>query len=129
VSDPRLTDEQAQRVLSSLTDDQAQAFKSAYDAARASVPPDIDHPDWVRVGRYDSAERRALWIYDPDPDARAASAEARLGCTIALRAGREGDDAYVELRRADFPSDEKWLAFERVIACAVYAARDSRKDG
>jgi hypothetical protein len=83
---------------------------------------------WVRVGRYDSADRRALWIYDPNPDAPPVL-PTRLSRTIVMRAGREGDDAYVELRRSDFPSDEKWLAFEHVIACALYAARDARDGG
>lgn len=87
-----------------------------------------DVQGWVRVGRYDSADRRALWIYDPDPDALVLL-PARMAHTVVMRAGREGDDAYVELRRSDFPSDEKWLAFVDVIARALYAARDTSDGG
>jgi hypothetical protein len=87
-----------------------------------------DDPGWVRVGRYDSAERRALWIYDPDPDALVLLPN-RMAHVVVMRAGREGDDVYVELRRGDFPSDEKWLAFTDVIARALYAARDAKDGG
>lgn len=84
-----------------------------------------DVPGWVRVGRYDAAGRRALWIYDVDPDALVLLPN-RMTHAVVMRAGREGDDAYVELRRIDFPSDEKWLAFVDVVARALYAARDAK---
>ncbi len=87
-----------------------------------------DAPGWVRVGRYDSADRRALWIYDPDPD-DLVMLPKRMQRVVVMRAGREGDDAYIELRRGDFPSDEKWLAFVDVVARALYAARDTKDGG
>ena len=43
-----------------------------------------EDPTWIRIGRYDRAERRALWV--------------RLGKdSIELCSGREGDDDYAKL--------------------------------
>lgn len=50
---------------------------------------------WVRIGRYDSARRRSLWM-------RLVGADEIGNVTaIELCSGREGDDAYVKLTAAD----------------------------
>lgn len=53
---------------------------------------------WHRVGRYDGARRRALWVRFVDLD------DMHLETTceaIELCAGREGDDAYVRIDKND----------------------------
>ena len=54
-----------------------------------------DHSGWTRIGRYDSARRRSLWIRLIGED------ESGGVQAIELCSGREGDDAYVKLTSAD----------------------------
>jgi hypothetical protein len=50
----------------------------------------IDEPGWMRIGIYDDAQRRSLWLRMSDE-------------AIELCSGREGDDKYVRIAR-DNPS-------------------------
>jgi hypothetical protein len=71
---------------------------------------------WHRIGRIDSTGRRSLWIretYGPDSS------------VIELRAGREGDDAYVRLT----PENPQWGQLSQVLGCARFAAEYEDPDG
>jgi hypothetical protein len=85
----------------------------------------VDKYNWIRIGRYDDARRRSLWLYYPPlpPDVT----DNPPVDAIILRAGREGDDAYVELRPSDFTSPEKWRDFEDAIGRARYAAEEAMR--
>ena len=51
----------------------------------------MDTTDWVRIGRFDKARRRAIWARRDGPD------------TIEVSGGREGDDTAATLFRQDGP--------------------------
>ncbi len=56
-----------------------------------------NEPDWVQIGFFCDAGRRALWI-------RVAEDERGEATKIELCSGREGDDAYVCLT----PDNPQW---------------------
>lgn len=61
-----------------------------------------ENTGWFRIGRYDSARRRALWariVLCPWDDEEWAGAIRAEVAYIELCAGREGDDAYVKIDR------------------------------
>jgi hypothetical protein len=56
-------------------------------------------PGWVRIGRYDRAERRSLWCRVVNKEGDTDGLDDPIA--IELCSGREGDDAYVKLTAAD----------------------------
>jgi hypothetical protein len=69
-----------------------------------------DGRDWRLVAMNDTSGRRGLWLsYDRD-----------LG-TLAVCAGREGDDAFVRLSAGDVLDEEKLSAIADVLLTARYA--------
>jgi hypothetical protein len=56
-------------------------------------PPRVDET-WTRIGLYDKAERRSLWVKEPD-DGR-----NRHDGPLWVRAGREGDDEFAIVDKA-----------------------------
>lgn len=95
--------------------------------------------EWLRVGRYDGVRRRALWMWinhrgavpsealEPVEGCPGFLRDLREGphdCAVILRSGREGDDAYVELRASDFVDHQKWLDFEDCMTRAAASAED-----
>ncbi len=72
-------------------------LSAAEDVRRKYVPRGEGfEKGWLRVGRYDSARRRALWVrfVGLDDDSYPVKCRAILLCS-----GREGDDAFVKIRR------------------------------
>lgn len=57
---------------------------------------------WVRVGRYDKAERRSIWV-------------KLFAHRIEIRAGREGDDAHVVINATNPAYEGLRDLFERQI--------------
>lgn len=64
----------------------------------------LEEPGWVRIGLYDAAERRSLWVRYTDD-------------AIELCAGREGDDAYMKLDKANQAFGE----LLEILQCALFA--------
>jgi len=71
-------------------------------------------PGWLRIGRIDKPLRRSLWIR-----------ESHRPEVIELRAGREGDDAYVRIT----PDNPQWHELSGVLTCARFAAEYEDNDG
>ena len=81
-----------------------------------------DESGWRRVGRYDAARRRALWVrVSLEPDLARNVIADRDVRQIELCSGREGDDAYVTL----VPETPGWSALIDVILRAVEAADEA----
>lgn len=73
----------------------------------------IKEQGWQRIGVFDSASRRSLWVRIPD------SGQERPD-KIELCAGREGDDAYVCIASDNPQFDSIW----ELISTAIYASEN-----
>lgn len=87
------------------------------DRTREYVPrAEGEAAGWLRVGRYDSPRRRALWIRFVELDDESIESQCKA---IEMCAGREGDDAFVRLTPGMRITPRVWFELQDVLMRAV----------
>ena len=73
---------------------------------------------WERIGAWDTAERRSLWVRFTQRDVTLPLLTAANTLAVEFCAGREGDDAYVRIE----PDNPAFAAILDVATTAHFAA-------